>query len=119
MRFAVYGTLRKGFGNHHYLEGATFVGKGVTKDKYTLRARGIPFVGKTPRHNVTVEVYDVSDERMIRDIDALEGHPQWYKREEIPVILQDGSEVMAWLYFMESNAQLVEDGDYETYRKTY
>jgi gamma-glutamylaminecyclotransferase len=98
---AVYGTLKKGYGNYYrHLTESKFIGKGVTKDKYPLIVRGLPYMieEKGKGHQVEVEVYKVDDDTF-RDLDALEGHPQWYCRKQIPIKLGKGNEVMAWLYF--------------------
>ena len=79
---ACYGTLRPGFGNNRLLVDSEHIGTGKTIEKYTLRASGIPFVSKDPLHSVVVDVYKV-DEPTLKNLDSLEGHPEWYKREQI------------------------------------
>lgn len=119
MRFAVYGTLRKGYSNHVLLVDTRFIGTGVTSEPYRLTANGIPFVSKKdPVSKVKVEIYETDNEDIISDVDALEGHPRFYKREEISVDLEDGSNVTAELYFCEGreNGTLIESGDYADYR---
>lgn len=97
---AVYGTLKRGHGNHHYIEDSKYVGKGVTKEKYPLVVSGLPYLieQRGKGHHVEVEVYRVDDDTM-RRLDALEGHPNWYERKQIPIRLSNGSEVTAWIYF--------------------
>lgn len=98
-RLFVYGTLKRGFGNHDLLSESRFLGKAVTKDKYALYESGIPFVFKyQPVSRIKGEVYEVSNDTLT-NIDALEGHPYWYRREKVPVILEDGREMEAWIYF--------------------
>lgn len=96
----VYGTLKKGHSNYyHYLRSAKFVGTGQTKDKYPLIQEGLPYMvnKKGIGHNVTIDVFKLSD-ASFKDIDALEGHPTWYKRERVPVVVK-GKEIMCWVYF--------------------
>lgn len=98
---AVYGTLKKGHGNYYrHLTESKFIGKGVTKDKYPLIVRGLPYLleEKGKGHHVEVEVYKVDDDTF-SDLDALEGHPNWYKRKEVVIRLSSGKEVKAWIYF--------------------
>ena len=40
----VYGTLKRGHGNHRELEGATFLGEAQTVDRYALHVQGLPMV---------------------------------------------------------------------------
>lgn len=71
---AVYGSLKKGFGNHGRLTGARFVGKTLTEPKYTMRSLGgfpgVTLKGNTPIH---IEVYEV-DEQIKKGLDMLESH---------------------------------------------
>ena len=46
-RIFVYGTLKRGHGNHYLLEGAEFAGTGVVYGR--LHGRGIPFLKPAPR----------------------------------------------------------------------
>ena len=99
---AVYGTLKKGFNNYwNYLYGSTHVGSGNTKDKYPLIVSGLPFLvnEKGIGHNVNVDVFKVTDSAL-KKIDALEGHPNWYKRAQIPILVGKAKkEVLCWIYF--------------------
>ena len=111
----VYGTLRTGWGNNRLFqnEHCEFVGAGRTKEVFTLRASGIPFVNRDdPRHQVVGEVWSVKG-RWVPQVDQLESHPRWYKRELTTIILDEGREVEAWLYFNpESHSPIVESGDF-------
>lgn len=97
---AVYGTLKKGFGNYYsYLTNAKHLGRGTTQDKYPLIVQGLPYMvdRKGMGHNVVVDVFKVSDAQLQR-VDQLEGHPQWYKRKQIPIKLKNRT-LNCWLYF--------------------
>jgi len=97
---AVYGTLKKGFGNYYsYLRNAKHLGRGLTKDKYPLIVQGLPYLieKKGKGTNVKVDVFKV-DNTTMRKLDALEGHPNWYVRKQIPIRL-NGKVVTAWIYF--------------------
>jgi len=104
----VYGTLKRGFGNHIYLEGTRFLGRAETVEKYALYEVGIPYVVKGEGvSTIKGEVYEVGREELSA-IDRLEGHPRHYKREKVRVRLEDGREVEAWLYFLNSENGLFE-----------
>ena len=98
---AVYGTLKKGFGNHHVMGTSKFVSKGMTYNAYPMVAHGIPFVysEKGVGSCVKVELYLV-DKLGIGPIDRLEGHPHNYCRKKTPILLEDGVTIVnAYLYF--------------------
>lgn len=61
---------------------------------------------------VTGEVYAI-DDATLRRLDQLEGHPDAYKREQAAVVLQDGTELSAWIYFCDTpQGDLIESGDF-------
>lgn len=98
---AVYGTLKKGNSNYYnYLTTSTYVGRGETLDKYPLLVQGLPFLvnKKGIGHNVTVDVFKVSDDVM-RNVDGLEGHPRWYRREQVDIDMGSGRVISCWVYF--------------------
>jgi len=108
MNFFVYGTLRRGQVNYQRLldgsEGFEFVGPATTVNKYTMLSSGIPFVHKHPETStIRGEVIVVFDNKLIKSLDALEGHRdgerQGYHREHTPVLLDSGINILAWLYF--------------------
>ena len=110
----VYGTLKRGFSNHHLLQGAEYVGAAKTLEKYSLYESGIPYVfkGEAVSH-IYGELYLV-DELTLKKIDRLEGHPGWYRREKVEVLTENGVTVAAWLYFYpEIRGKLVKTGRYE------
>jgi gamma-glutamylcyclotransferase (GGCT)/AIG2-like uncharacterized protein YtfP len=88
----VYGTLKRGQDNHHWLRGARFQGRrrlvgGRLHDlgPYPMAVRGTGVI-----HG---EVYAVSDDDLER-LDGLEDVPSLYQRHRLP--LDDGS--LAWTY---------------------
>ncbi len=70
---AVYGTLKRGLRNHHWLDGAGFMGSDRLAD-VTLYDLG-PFPGAKlePSHGVEIEVFEV-DARLLSGLDQLEDY---------------------------------------------
>ena len=110
----VYGTLKQHHHNHHLLSTSKYLGTVKTIEKYSLFVSTIPFVSKHPQTSVIHgELYSVDDCTLAR-LDRLEGHPQWYKREEVDILLDNAQIVAAWLYFNpEPTGDLVSSGKYE------
>lgn len=113
----VYGTLKRGFGNHHLLNGSKFISQAITKEKYALYVSGIPFVIEDePVSHIAGEVYEVDDKTLAR-LDHLEGHPDWYRRKSVDVSVNkdegtgDARLIEAWIYFFpKRQGTLVESG---------
>ena len=105
MKLMVYGTLQQGYWNNRLLQGANFLGKAVTKNKYVLFNCGFPKAvpfslneGKYPLLPVIGEVYEINDQHLAM-CDRLEGHPNWYIRKKIGVTLE-GEDDEAYIYEM-------------------
>ena len=109
----VYGTLRKGQCNHHFLERSKFIGNAKTKLGYALYGSGVPFLSRTRAVSQVIgEVYAV-DNATLRRLDELEGHPDAYKREQAEAVLEDGTELTPWIYFYDTaQGDLIESGDF-------
>ena len=120
----VYGTLKRGFPNHHYMAGASYVGDALTVDAYPLVVGGTWFTPylipeRGSGHRVKGELWEVPD-AMIPAIDELESvHlPNGYRREQIPVVL-DGvsSSVEAWTYFRKrEHIAVIHTGNLDDYQ---
>lgn len=77
----VYGSLKKGFGNHGLLRDATYVGE-VAIDGFDMFSLGpFPAIQEGEGH-VEGELYEV-DTRTLASLDRLEGHPVMYERTDI------------------------------------
>jgi gamma-glutamylaminecyclotransferase len=97
---AVYGTLKQGYSNYwNYLSASKFIGKGKTEDKYPLIVSGLPYLieEKGVGHNVIVDVFKVTDS-VLKRLDILEGHPNWYRRKQINIVRKD-KVILCWIYF--------------------
>ena len=108
----VYGTLLRGLSNHAILAQARFLGTARTKEPYALYVDTYPKVIRDePVSPVTGELYLV-DGPTLALLDDLEDHPFMYRREQIAVIMDDGEETLAWLYFHpQPGGRLVAGGD--------
>jgi gamma-glutamylcyclotransferase (GGCT)/AIG2-like uncharacterized protein YtfP len=95
VRIFVYGTLKRGYGNHRLLAGrSVFIGDDAIIGKlFDLGA----FPAATPEGSDLIqgETYFVGP-KTLRDLDRLEGHPNFYRRE----VVKTRSGVDAWVYFM-------------------
>ncbi|XP_026480866.1 putative gamma-glutamylcyclotransferase CG2811 [Ctenocephalides felis] len=106
----VYGTLKKGEPNHHWLTdikngAANFVSRATTNDKYPLviaTRYNIPFLLDKPGegYNVSGEIYEV-DDKMLSNLDVLEDHPNLYVRE-LADVSSDESRHSCWIYLLKT-----------------
>ena len=97
----VYGTLKKNKSNHWWLKEAKYVGDYYTDKNLALYVEGLPYMVREPNGGgVLGEVYEVDRETLFA-LDRLEGHPSFYRREDIWVFdIEVGAEmkVQAYLY---------------------
>jgi gamma-glutamylaminecyclotransferase len=94
----VYGTLKKKFANHHFLHTSEYLGKGRTQNKYAMYIDRIPYVVKDhPVSFIYGELYQI-DACQLERLDRLEGHPEWYCREQVQVVDKHKQVVSAWMY---------------------
>lgn len=98
MKLFVYGTLKTGHGNNRLVADGEFLGDAITESPFVLFNCGFPMMVaftedaiKFPLLPVMGEVWKINDDQL-RRVDALEGHPNWYNRQPISVLLNDGVE---------------------------
>lgn len=95
----VYGTLKKGFGNHVLLDGCRFMQEATTKPFYRLYDCGpYPCLVKAKQGRaISGEVYEVDDATLKR-LDRLEGVPFLYQRDTIELSNCDRFFPIAYFY---------------------
>lgn len=114
---ATYGTLKKGYNNYRlYLTESTFVGSGLTEDKYPLIIKDMPYLIEElgAGFQVEVDVYKVS-KQVLRKLDELEMHPTWYRRKQIPILI-NGIKRTCWIYFSMTES-IGNNTVYQTYKQ--
>lgn len=122
---AVYGSLRTGMENEgvNHQAGAVSLGEGFTKNKYLLSQYGrayFPVVSLTEEKTpLRIEVWKTDETGLTRNYDMLEGYPSFYNRTQVPVILDSGEEINAWIYHIDDKRQHgteVESGDWKVFK---
>lgn len=118
-RVFVYGTLRRGEGNHaHFLGRAKAAGTGRTVERMTLLNLGafpaaLAIGGPGP---IVGELYDVDAGTLAR-LDRLEGVPHHYRRERVRIARDGGDVVDAWIYLQAMDgqrfAEVIPSGDWK------
>ncbi|MED5389334.1 MAG: gamma-glutamylcyclotransferase [Pseudomonadota bacterium] len=79
----VYGTLKKGYSNHHYLRRARFVGEALSLPQFQLFDLGAyPGAWRPGEQRLQGEVYAV-DALTLASLDYLEEVPRVYRRETV------------------------------------
>ncbi|EDW92630.2 putative gamma-glutamylcyclotransferase CG2811 [Drosophila yakuba] len=108
-RVFVYGTLKRGEPNHHWLTKkengqARFLGRGKTETKFPLvvgTRYNIPFLLARPGegNHIEGEVYEV-DQTMLSKLDILEDYPDYYDREQQAILMEQNESIQCWLYLI-------------------
>jgi gamma-glutamylcyclotransferase (GGCT)/AIG2-like uncharacterized protein YtfP len=80
---------------------------------YAMFGGRIPFVNNEyAEYPIVGEVYEVNKVQL-SNLDRLEGHPDWYRREPIKVIFDENQEVVeADIYFNDYDKDMFPTGDY-------
>ena len=120
-KVAVYGSLRKGMGNHVLLKHVDTHRSGIINGYEMYSCGGFPAIVQSDHGYVKVEVYEVDDKTLQR-LDALEGYTGgyngFYDRAEERVVYEDGEVDDVLVYYMHnppSDIQ-VESGDWVEFR---
>lgn len=104
--FFVYGTLKMGLHNHHFIRGEQFLSDAVTVDNFYMVGSGIPYLLKGDgfsRFPVKGEAYRFSSEETLIDVDRLEGEGHFYHRRLIKIeLLETSEQVDAWAYMVDA-----------------
>lgn len=96
----VYGTLKRGYGNHVILRNSQFIGEGHTiPDSFSLIDGGFPWaIPNSGTFHIKGELYLVEDQRTMHNLDSLEGVPHLFDRYNIEIRTEDGSDFDAIMY---------------------
>ena len=104
----VYGTLKKGFGNHRLLTKAKFIANACIFDGKMLDLGAFPALVEGDM-DIEGELYEV-DKATFAALDRLEGHPTFYKRKRVEAYFStdeyDMATAEAWCYFLSKNSQV-------------
>lgn len=99
INISVYGSLKKGFGNHRLLANSRFLSHGVIKDAILVSLSAYPalYINQLLGDNVQVEIYRVTPEEF-RSLDMLEGYDTFYNRTEVSIEVVSGVYIRTWIY---------------------
>ena len=101
--FVVYGTLKRGYGNHRLLdnEWVDYLGEVVSEEGYHVHSTGgfpmaTPSEEGLPLHG---EAYRVRHTAVVNNLDYLEGNGHFYNRRVRQfTLLEGGAPVLGWVY---------------------
>lgn len=117
----VYGSLRKGFGNHYLLENSQFVKEATLSGFQMYSLGGFPAIthSRSKKDKIKGEIYEVN-EATLYHLDRLEGHPNFYFREAY--FTDDREIVQTYILDRESiekwNSPLVKGGDWKEFKES-
>lgn len=100
----VYGSLKKGFSNHHTLGKSVFLGEAITNSKeFTMFDGVFPFVSDGFNDDdytgsVVGELYQITQEGIMSNLERLEGVPVLYVTREIDVTTLDNIPYKATIF---------------------
>ena len=95
----VYGTLKKGYGNHYIIKKAKYLGDFISIDRFDMSGYGFPEIyPNNSGKKIKGEVYDLCDQDFVFT-DALEGNGSFYKRE-IRDFTNNNKTLSAWVYII-------------------
>ena len=102
----VYGSLKRGFRNHHFLETSRFIGPGTTRRDFDLLDLGyFPAAIRPGEFAIRGELFAVG-RRTLSILDLLESNGTFYQREQHAVMVEGGGKISAWIYLLIDGAGL-------------
>lgn len=103
----VYGSLKKGFDNHHLLgKYAKRIGKAITMSKFGMFEDSFgnyPYLIPVPQMRIHGELYEIYRKELLENLDKFEGYPEYYERKKILVKTHRGT-VRAFVYIQPHTA---------------
>ena len=97
----VYGSLKKGFDNHHLLsKHAKRIGKAITVSKFGMFEDSFgnyPYLIPGSQMRIHGELYEIQRKELLEKLDRFEGYPDYYERKKILVKTHRGT-VRAFVY---------------------
>jgi len=97
----VYGSLKKGFDNHHLLSKyAKRIGKAITMSKIGMFEDSFgnyPYLIPVPQMRIHGELYEIHRKEILEKLNRFEGYPDYYDRKKILVKTHRGT-VRAFVY---------------------
>ena len=92
----VYGSLKKGFDNHHLLSKyAKRLGKAITVGKFGMFEDSFgnyPYLVPIPKMRIHGELYLIERKELLEKLDLFEGAPEYYERKKILVKSHHGTQ---------------------------
>ena len=97
----VYGSLKRGFGNHGLLSQSEFLGEAETCDSRfkMVSLGGFPGVYDVGNDKIRGEIYSV-DPYTLRNLDRLESEGSFYSRRTFSFKLSDGTTIDSFIYIL-------------------
>ena len=86
----VYGSLKKGFNNHHILFDANYISKASTIGKFAMFTetdKNYPYIIKDERigQRIDGELYEITRKDVLDKIDTFEGAPFYFQRKDVMI----------------------------------
>lgn len=125
-RFAVYGTLKRGFGNNRLLESSKFLGEQKIPGFKMYSLGGFPAINKANEDsNITIEVYEVDDPQVVKNVYSLEHYSgerdnphNWYDTVDVSTKWGD-AEIFYFKKDLQDSNPTVEDGVWRGYQRGF
>lgn len=136
-----YGSLMTGMKNHSKISHLRFIENGITQNKFymaSLTCSSYPIISEEKINfqqqlsQIKGEIYEI-DERTLESLDDFEGHPDYYTRKLITVVIESNEEfeltVDAYCYIISNHKSLddikkffkyicdiINDGDWKSFK---
>jgi len=92
----IYGSLKKGFDNHHLLSKySKRLGKAITVGKFGMFEDSFgnyPYLVPVPKMRIHGELYLIERRELLEKLDLFEGAPEYYERKKILVKSHRGTQ---------------------------
>ena len=92
----IYGSLKKGFDNHHLLsKHSKRLGKAITVGKFGMFEDSFgnyPYLVPVPKMRIHGELYLIERRELLEKLDLFEGAPEYYERKKILVKSHRGTQ---------------------------